>query len=829
MLLQLCIFLFGANCFDPNAQDVDVGTLYYPVGLEPEISIKGRYNPTSTKECGGLINTAEGWIFSPHYPANYENSISCTYIIERFSLDVCKVELHFIDFDLEDTQPNCDADYLDLGQGYRMCGIILPDTQKTIQFLPSQTSLQFKFRSNEDRNRKGFMARVKQIPNSCTGGPITPIYPNDSPHVDNSINTFQHNCDVYITGFGGTIRSPDFPRNYASNRLCLYVFKRPANNVCRVELTLNKFDVDRNLYSGSTDCEGDYLELPDRTKLCGYRNDRRTIYYPTGSDYMVLTFKSDSVGGSAGFDIDVRQIPNSCDFLHVPKFYKCDYKIEGETTRIQSPGFPNFYGSKDQCVYFVQKLGYDTCYFTMDFIRFNLESSSKRDGHCSKDFLQLPDGTRICGNVSGKRTFVFPREADRFPMFYFSSDEFAEGRGYDIIIRQLPCGVSPTPWSPPFTQPPINNGGLPCDRVIYGDETITSPDYPRDYRPLTRCIYTIYKSHTDVCEVRLQFISFDVEKTTMCRADYFLIEPTAEKLCGRDLKSSERVIKFGYDSRNIRLIFASDAQVQRPGYELKITQMRNSCQRPIVPLPDQSKLRTCETTSLPEAIFRSYNYPMPYSPNIECLYKVYRANKNVCAVQLYFSDFSVGTWESRFCVNDFVEIDATKYCGVRRGERLLVSFPHYLNSLDIRFKTDGYENYGGFRIEMKQISDNCNSAPKAKGGNCDERITQSTFTVSSPNYGIKNYDDFTDCHYTVKKSSYNVCALEVTYKRFDVEESVDCIKDYFEISGVKLCGKLPFDSKRTYEFAEDEMVLKFHADADTSSSGFFANIRQVPC
>ncbi|RWS09000.1 cubilin-like protein [Dinothrombium tinctorium] len=810
LLLPYLLLAFDVKSLQPFADKSDGGTRYFP----------GRYDPSSTKDCGGVINTAEGWIFSPNYPANYDDSISCSYIIKRFSPDVCKLTLHFIDFDIEDTSPNCDSDYLDLGQGYRMCGILISDTKKTITFPPFQTTIEFKFKSDAQHNRKGFMARVTQVPNSCKDGLQPTVRPPRPPTDDSEINTFQDSCDTFITGFGGAIRSPDYPNNYPTNKFCLYVFRRPNNGVCRVELTFNKFDIEHSLFFGSTGCDTDYLELPKGVKLCGAHYNRRPLFYPPGSDYMILTFKSDGTGTAPGFDIDVRQIPNSCNIFSPPRTYKCDYRLEGDIARIHSPGFPTFYGRNEQCVYFIKKQSYNMCYFTMEFVRFNLELSSDGGGNCVKDYMQLPD-----------ETFVFPREHDRYPIIYFSSDSYGEGRGYDILIKQLPCGPSFT--TPIYSSSSISNGGggtLPCDRIITDDDTLTSPDYPRDYGPLTRCIYTIYKSSSDVCELRLQFLYFDLEKTADCRSDYFLIEPSGEKLCGRDLREPDRVVKFPLGSRQLRLIFASDAQVQRPGFDLRIQQIRNSCHRPIVPPKDDANARVCEVSSAPITVLRSDNYPMPYNPNTNCVYKIYRAYPAVCTLELYFSDFSVGTWESKYCINDYVEIDGLKYCGVRRGDRVLVSFPRYLESVQIRFKTDSYDNYGGFRIEVKQISDKCNLPEQPKPSPvCDEVNSKQTFTISSPNYSISNYFDNADCHYTIKKSSYDVCALEVTYKRFEVEESQDCFKDYLEIVGVRLCGRLPYNSKRTYEFTDDEIIIKFHTDGDINASGFYASVRQVQC
>lgn len=71
----------------------------------------------------------QDFIYTPNYPNDYNDSVRCSYTIERYAPDVCEVELTFLDFDLEDTSAaDCKNDYL-LLDGVRMCGILMPDTK----------------------------------------------------------------------------------------------------------------------------------------------------------------------------------------------------------------------------------------------------------------------------------------------------------------------------------------------------------------------------------------------------------------------------------------------------------------------------------------------------------------------------------------------------------------------------------------------------------------------------------------------------------------------------------------------------------------------------
>lgn len=158
------------------------------------------------------------------------------------------------------------------------------------------------------------MGKIRQIRNSCDGGiyrsgPLPPGAGVDP--TTRGITPYAHRtgfCDAIITGYSGTIKSPEYPLNYGPNTVCAYTIKRPSADVCKVELILRRFDV-----KGATreECT-DYLELPDRRKICGIRQDILSLEYSRHSDFMVIMFRSGYGSTAPGFDIDVRQIPASC-------------------------------------------------------------------------------------------------------------------------------------------------------------------------------------------------------------------------------------------------------------------------------------------------------------------------------------------------------------------------------------------------------------------------------------------------------------------------------------------------------------------------------------
>lgn len=149
-------------------------------------------------------------------------------------------------------------------------------------------------------------------------------------------------------------------------------------------------------------------------------------------------------------------------------------------------------------------------------------------------------------------SFIFPQTLNSSITLFFSSDGYRESPGFDILISQIPCGspapspIIPDPYSsrrgllrpPPTSQSlsPVSEQSEAklCNKLINNQlAVITSPNYPSDYPPYSRCSYIIHRSSPDICQVKLQFLNLDLEKTSDCRTDYLQIEQTNEKYCGR--------------------------------------------------------------------------------------------------------------------------------------------------------------------------------------------------------------------------------------------------------------------------------------------------------
>lgn len=238
------------------------------------------------------------------------------------------------------------------------------------------------------------MGRIKQLPDSCDG-----VYRTAGLFPDKNVwGSHVGSCDALIAGSAGSLQSPGFPGPYTGNTVCAYTIKRSHPSVCRVELLLRRFDVRGN---DINDCI-DYLELPDRRKVCGNKHQTLILEFSQFSEYMVLMFRSASSSTALGFDIDVRQIVDSCPSLSTTS-RKCDQTLRGYTTQLMSPNYPWSYQPDTFCMYMVEPADSRMCYFSLEFKKFELDGvGGYVDDLCHKDFFQLPDGHRLCSNFSGR-------------------------------------------------------------------------------------------------------------------------------------------------------------------------------------------------------------------------------------------------------------------------------------------------------------------------------------------------------------------------------------------------------------------------------------------
>lgn len=657
-------------------------------------------------------------------------------------------------------------------------------------------------------------------------------------------------CDATLDGAEGWILSPNYPSDYANFGTCTFTVRKLASDVCTLRLTLDDFDLEE-----STDCFNDYLLLPDGQKLCGPLppDTSKTVSISRRHSSFTFIFSSNEAKTARGFMIRVEQVRDSCsddlpdsplfptdsqadDFLPVgrpqPQFANglCDQRLAAATSVVRSPGYPGGYGPNLRCRYTVLKLNRNVCRLQVLFKRFSLENSFG----CRKDYLEMPDRTRICGRYAGSRTYDFNRDSVNL---YFTTDGFQTDSGFEIEVRQLLDSCL-------YPGTSSGSAGLPgsCDRTVSRDvEIVRSPGFPGDYPAGSRCVYRLRRSRPSVCQLRLDLVDFDVEDAPDCAADALLIESTGERLCGFR-SSSSRVLRFPREADELRLVFTSDFTTTRKGFEIKITQSDIGCTRaplgPAVGRPGggsggggggvPSQPSSCGRLHYDGGVLESPRHPFAYPANLDCRYWIHRASPSVCRAQLTFGRFDVGVQRSGHCPADYLDIQGTRYCGRRDGQTIIVDFPRGRDSIELKLHTDGVYERSGFRIDVKQVSSGCLATP-LPGEACDQVITGEVFQLMSPGFRRGGYPGGIHCLYTLRKHNFRVCALEVKMDAFELEQDPGCSKDYLQFGTLRFCGKQAYGATRTIEFLDDEMKIQFHTNPTVSGAGFLLTGKQVTC
>lgn len=106
-------------------------------------------------------------------------------------------------------------------------------------------------------------------------------------------------CKFTVTGSSGIIKSPNYPNNYPTNKVCTWTIKVGATE--EIELEFLNVDVE-----GDSNCRYDYIEVRDggneyaafKKKFCG--NTIPEVIKSSG-DALYVEFFSDQSGTKSGF------------------------------------------------------------------------------------------------------------------------------------------------------------------------------------------------------------------------------------------------------------------------------------------------------------------------------------------------------------------------------------------------------------------------------------------------------------------------------------------------------------------------------------------------
>ena len=620
--------------------------------------------------CDYVYNEKEFILQSENFSHNYFNNLDCNYYIRRNNTKVCYLQLKFIKFDVE-ASPECQYDYLEVGNTVRLCGSLQEETIRTYNFENSEKAI--KFHSDSSTNRGGFYIKVNQIEcqdqitpirkSTSSGVPSVSLPPTTYKGPDEQNQQNQCNKEYHLREF--EISSPGYPNSYSPEIDCSYVIKKLHPTICRIDITFYDFEIQPSDPSGY--CKYDFIEF-NAIRVCGeiLKGTVRTYYF--SSDTFIINFHSDNsvTSSDRGFRISVRQSEcesNQIDYEKTPILTQptlnCDRIYTDVLFELKSPNYPENYPSNANCKYtIIKRTDINVCQLEVNFVDVNLQT----DEGCEKDYVDF-NGQLMCGSLSGETTRLFPFEANEF-VINFVSDDYISGRGFYLRIRQKECPIYDLPSSSVVTSKKQNSNALSRCGSIFSETSfeLQSTNYPGFYENDAECVYIIRRKNEKICKIDLRFIDFDVDPSPDCNNDFLMID--GKRYCGEYNVNHLKTFPF-YDPEKI-LLFKTDSSYSRRGFLIKGQQ--KECDN--YPMNDPSQLDLAPSYPLicelcfTEAIgtIQSYDYPNNYPPFLNCKYKI-TALPNHCMVQLNFDEFNLELPGTNGCESDYLEINHVKYCG----------------------------------------------------------------------------------------------------------------------------------------------------------------------
>lgn len=312
-------------------------------------------------------------------------------------------------------------------------------------------------------------------------------------------------------------------------------------------------------------CGSNFL-LSDRAPSeCDPSSDR-----PCCSDY-----------GYCGNSISHCQCADCIDFRNVIREPICHYSLEGESGILESPNYPSEYPLGQDCCYDINRPSVKHC-----GVRLTVEDldvgRGEEDGFCRRDWVSVPScvperGTRICGNSTGQiYQYLFQPGASSIRLV-FHAGEMSEGRtGFRIRYELLTTCLGPyQTQNPPISSIPGTTDALCYTRITDTKGTINTPYHPNKYPDNLDCVYEFVRSSPDVCGVKMQTVTFEMETPLMTifggACTDFLHLPSCGFLCGKAAFSW--TVSFQPGATSLKFHFHSDEATGHLGFLINFEQV----------------------------------------------------------------------------------------------------------------------------------------------------------------------------------------------------------------------------------------------------------------
>ncbi|XP_030748736.1 cubilin-like [Sitophilus oryzae] len=332
---------------------------------------------TNQAECGGTLRLASGYIYSPNYPNNYNESNSCEWLLSADEHH--RLGLTFEDLDLPD---DCNKTYIKVfdgpNQAYPLLETICGSSNITGKIISSTYDLLFvEFHNNNKLTSKGFKAH-------------------------------------YYTACGATIKT-------SSSGVLDLVSEYDFHNTNPEEDLACSFTIQSTVLSGHVSLTISRLSYAGGINWCNPDEGAFIVYNGLSSDsprqgiYCIDKLPPTIVSDGSALHIVFKQKVDIYATYSIIDS-ECGGKISALNGFVASPGWPNNYASNASCDWTIS-IGPGNV-ISLNFLNFDIPESE----YCNSDYLEIREESETgkligvyCGNTvpanitstSGTMSLVF--------------------------------------------------------------------------------------------------------------------------------------------------------------------------------------------------------------------------------------------------------------------------------------------------------------------------------------------------------------------------------------------------------------------------------------
>ncbi|XP_056413289.1 ovochymase-2-like [Hyla sarda] len=803
------------------------------------IAFEGGVIPTETPSfidsgCGSnaLQQGRKGFIHSMNYPDTYPANLTCSWNISV--TEGWLVKLTFIDLVMDGETGQCTGDKLEVSDSYDMigtyCGFFKPPV-----IISSSNKLFLKFSTDKMITDRGFEVKWEEV------------QPDDIEEIQS--------CGGGFTEESGVIKSPNWPNNYAPNKLCVWHLQVPEGKQLIINFT--HFDLEdtdiisKQCYDYVAAYEESSGQIIKYGPFCGTTLPTRiTSNTPT----LTIRFYSDIFTESKGFraywttnllqapPTDAPPAPNPWDSIQIEWPDKCGQPafppqinsriVNGEPAtphtwpwQVSMQVWPS---SRNETIFF------HTCGGTLIHKHWVLTAA-----HCFINYVDELYRWQMC---VGKHnlTFVEPTEKCYKILGIYRHEGFVypeiPALEFDIALVKLDGEVVANDYIDFACLPPPNQvlpASYRCHATGWGDETGNSLA-PKAAEALNQVALPVIAY--EVCKTP-QYWWFQIKESMICAG--YVLPDELKSVCQGDsggplvcpsTKSSSMWEVHGITSFGaIGCIMDKKPSVFTRS-SAHLDWIDNVIKKDIY---DTYSSGCGSAMDLSDRIgeFTSMGYPSTYRNDGRCVWNIAAPADKV--IHLHFNSF--GLEESGTCNNDRVEIsDELGSVGAHCGDYVPADLVSFSNKLSVKFRSNARLVDVGFHASWQFVDPSLIQSIATCGGHFHSDKGE----FMSPNWPNSTYPSSKACTWriTVDPSknihivftNFNLQAANFTGSCLDFVEVFDGDKSGATKLG-HFCGTtLP----NTLNTTGNTAVIKFVSNHIQNARGFYGywttNLTDIP-